>query len=214
MSLLDRLAVADVAPLPDAPVLVLCNGGIDPAAIELLRGGAGHLQMVADQEDFLLELARAHDVISRFDPLVGHRHAGTETGPGHPWYGAERTAAQAMGQALRQGLQLQLAGGAGRLILVVRRLFWEVQDCRPLLDLLMGPDASARLLMLTGPVDRSAETLAEEEGWRLDAAENAVVAMNGVFAELAKSHGGKSLLWTLPEALPDRLPTDVAEFLA
>ena len=214
MNFIARLQQRDIAKLPDAPLLVLCIGGADAAAVDQLRAHNPAFHIIESQEDFLNEMANAGETMRSFDPLVGHRHSQAETSSDHPWFGAERTAPDPMTHSLAVGAALHLCCEETRPVFVCRQIFWALQDCAALVDFLLGWSPRARLLLITGPPETCALSLADETQWRHEAAENAVEAMNDVFVQLAALYRDRCLIWTLPETLPDTLPDAVCEFLA
>lgn len=214
MSIIARLREPEIATLPEAPLLVLNICGANPAAIEQLRAHDPSFHIIDNQEDFLSELANAVETMRGFDPLVGHRHSQNETGSDHPWYGAERTAPAPMAEALARTAALHLCRAGTRPVFVSRQIYWALQDCAALVEFLLGWSREARLLLITGPSEACSTALADETHWRHEAAENAVIAMNAVFAELAALHQDRCLIWTLPDTLAETVPEAVSSFLA
>lgn len=214
MTLLDRLNTAELAPMPQAPVLVLSHPGVGDDIFDLLANPPDRFQLVFNQAEFVLELAKAWHVLSSFDPLARHRASKEATPPDDPWYGAERTDPEAMARAMAQAASLHLGADGKRLMLVSQIPFWEVSDCRPLVDFVLGWHRNARILMLSAPIEQASVAVAEQHQWQLVPSENTAQAMANVFAELRADLGACALIWDLPTGRPDALPADVAEFVA
>lgn len=213
MTLLDRLEASDIAPMPRAPVLVLTQLGVAPELFERLAGEADDLVLAIDKAEFVFEIAKAWHGLSQFDPLVRHRFSGEETPPDHPWYGAERTDPDAMALAMAQAVQLQIGREGKRLMLVSPLIFWELSDCRPLVDFVLGWGPDARVLMVTSDTEQAAMAVAHHHRWQLAPSEGAVKAMDRVFAALKDELGKRAMIWAAPDEVPDILPDAIIEFI-
>lgn len=213
MNLQNRLRAIEDTKIPPGPILVLSQLGVERSVFDLLDRSSTGFEVVRDQADFVFELAKTWHLLSTFEPLVRHRSSGEETAPDHPWYGAEQTSPDGMLRSFAHGIALLSGKGQNRLMLISQIIFWEVGDCRPLIDFVMSWDNNARVLMITTDPVHASVGVAEHHQWQFAPSEHAAKAMDKVFGELVAELGKQGLIWHVDGAAPNALPQDVAEFI-
>lgn len=182
------------------PVLVLAHDGIDPDRLGALETAIPGLHLAEDRNTILQALAQSWSTLDSYGPLKGHRESGRQTGPDHPWFGAEHTDAARLMQRLGITILTHVApspNGARVVAIVSRQLFWTEDELRAFCGFFMAALPHARLLLPLSAPDQAEQIFADRTGWRADAARNAVTVMAGHAGFLADTYSDRAIRWDL-----------------